>query len=149
MFRNILFVCVGNICRSPTAEYWARAQLQKRGLTNITISSAGVHAVCGAPIASTAKKILDRFDIDSSTHIARQINQTIILNAEIIFVMEKWQHERLVIDFPSCRGKMFSLGKWSNEEILDPYQRDQIVFESVFEMIKKNWDLWQANLWNG
>lgn len=149
MFKNILFVCVGNICRSPTAAYWARDQLQKKRLTNITVSSAGIHAMRDYAMEKEAQDILKQFDIDASAHRARQIEKKIIDAAEIIFTMETSQKEELAIAFPESRGKIFILGKWKNEEIRDPYRQQLIVFEQVFESIQDNWGLWQSKLWNG
>ncbi|MCX7121801.1 MAG: low molecular weight phosphotyrosine protein phosphatase [Gammaproteobacteria bacterium] len=147
MFKNILFVCVGNICRSPAAEYWARAQLQKSGFKDIQIASAGLHAVQSAPIAKEMQTILDRFKIDAGQHRGKQIDANDIARAEIIFTMETWQQQELLLAFPSGRGKIFSLGKWSDEEIADPYRKDQAMFEHVFELIQKNWNSWQNKLW--
>lgn len=148
MFKNILFVCIGNICRSPLAEYWARDQLKKKGLDNIQVSSAGIHAMRESPIAKESQAILNQFHIDSTSHVARQINQEIIDVSEIIFTMESWHKDELAIAFPNSRGKIFTLGKWKDEEIVDPYRQDFAVFETVFELIKENWGIWQSKLWN-
>lgn len=149
MFKSILFVCVGNICRSPTAEYWARDQLTKKGFTDIAISSAGIHAMRDYAMEKEAQEILKQFNIDASAHRARQIEKKIIDAVEIVFVMETWQKEELAFAFPENRGKIFTLGKWKNEDIRDPYHQQLIVFEQVFESIKDNWGLWQSKLWNG
>lgn len=147
MFKKIVFVCVGNICRSPAAEYWARDQLHKAGFQDIQVSSAGLGAMRSSPIAPEMKTILDRYQIDSSAHIARQIEKNIVNDADIIFTMETWQKEELSVAFSSCRGKIFCLGKWTNEEVIDPYRKENAVFNSVFESIKKNWEIWQNKLW--
>lgn len=111
MFKNILFVCVGNICRSPTAEYWAKHELDKLSKQGYQISSAGLGALEHSPIAPEAKLILDRYDIDSSAHRAKQIGNNDVASAEIILTMENWQTEKLLLAFPQCRGKIFSFGK--------------------------------------
>ncbi len=149
MFKSILFVCIGNICRSPLAEYWAIDQLKKKGLEDIQVSSAGLHAMRGSPIAKESQTILNQLAIDASPHIARQIDQKIIDAAEIIFTMESRHKEELTIAFPNSRGKIFTLGKWNDEEIADPYRQEFAVFETVFELIKENWGIWQNKLWNG
>ena len=69
--------------------------------------------------------------------------------AEIIFTMETWQKEELAFAFPNSRGKIFTLGRWRDEEIIDPYRKEQAVFETVFESIKENWIMWQYKLWHG
>src|SRR3990167_3315645 len=148
MFKNILFVCVGNICRSPLAEYWARAELQKSGLTDIYVFSAGLQAMQSAKIAEKSQSILNQFGIDAGQHVAEQIKESHMLRADIVFTMETWQKTELLTTFPNSRGKIFTLGKWNDEEIIDPYRQEQIVFDSVFELIKKNWNAWQRKLWS-
>lgn len=147
MFKNILFICVGNICRSPLAEYWARSELQKLGLADIHVSSAGLQAMRLAPIAPESQAILDRFQIDASKHFARQVEECHVMHADIIFTMETWQKKELSIAFPNGHGKIFCLGKWQDEEIIDPYHQGAEKFETVFELIKNNWDVWQSKLW--
>ena len=148
MFKNILFVCVGNICRSPMAEYWARAQLQKLGLIDAHVSSAGISNVMqGLPAAKETQIILNRFDINVSAHAARHIDKNIVQKADIIFVMETWQKKELSVVFSGSHGKIFPLGQWMNSEITDPYRKDQAAFETTFELIKENWEIWQSKLW--
>lgn len=149
MFKNILFVCVGNICRSPAAEYLARDQLKKKGLTEIQVFSAGIRAMQSHAIAPEMQIILNKYQIDASKHVAKQIDATDVAHAEIIFTMETWQKEELSFVFPNSRGKIFCLGKWRNQEISDPYRQEHAVFENVFESIKENWEIWQNKLWNG
>lgn len=144
-----MFVCVGNICRSPAAEYWAKNELLKSGLNDIRVFSAGLHAMQSSPIAPEMQNILNQFEIDSSTHRGKQIDANDVIRAEIIFTMETWQKEELSIAFPNGRGKIFTLGKWRNEEIIDPYRKEQSVFEAVFDSIKENWKMWQSKLWHG
>lgn len=148
MFKNILFVCVGNICRSPTAEYWARSELMKAGKTDIHLSSAGLSAMKNHPIEPAAQAILTQQGVDASAHIARQIDKNIVQSADIIFVMELWQKKELSVVFPGSHGKIFALGQWRNEEVIDPYRKGEAVFETVFELIKDNWTMWQHKLWN-
>jgi len=147
MFKNILFVCVGNICRSPAAEYWAKAQLKNAGLTDIQVFSAGLRAVQTAGIEQNMQVILNQYHIDASQHSAKQIDANDVSRAEIIFTMETWQKEELSFAFPNGRGKIFTLGKWRDEEIGDPYRQEQVVFENIFELIKENWGIWQNKLW--
>jgi len=147
MFKNILFVCVGNICRSPAAEYWARAQLQKSGIDHLNIFSAGLDAMVGYSIAPEMKTLLDQYQIDASAHQAQQLTAEHVNQSEIIFVMETWQKKELLIAFPGGRGKIFCLGQLHDEEVIDPYYKGKIVFESVFKIIQKNWSAWQEKLW--
>ena len=55
LFKRILIVCIGNICRSPTAEHLLRVALAP---TDIVVSSAGLSAVKSKPIEATAAAVL-------------------------------------------------------------------------------------------
>lgn len=147
MFKNILFVCVGNICRSPAAEYWARAQLEKTGVNHLNIFSAGLDAMVGNSIAPEMKTLLDQHHVDASAHQAQQLTEKHVHQSDIIFVMETWQKKELLVAFPSGRGKIFCLGQPHNEEVVDPYHKGEVVFENVFNTIQKNWSAWQKKLW--
>lgn len=146
MFKNILFVCVGNICRSPTAEYLAKNIFQQFD-KSVTVKSAGLAAVVGAPIVENAKIILDQHKIDSSAHRAQQLSADLIRESDIIFTMEEWQINEVSFSFSAAHGKIFSLGKWRNEEISDPYRKSFEIFEKTFSLIELNWALWLQKLW--
>lgn len=72
---KILFVCHGNICRSPMAEYLMKYKLEKLGLTNkFEVSSAATsREEIGNPIHYGTANILNKFNIDYSKKKARQI----------------------------------------------------------------------------
>ena len=72
---NILFVCLGNICRSPMAEYVMRDMVQKEGLAaRFTIDSAATSTYeVGNPIYPPAYRKLRQHGIDASPHRSRQI----------------------------------------------------------------------------
>jgi protein-tyrosine-phosphatase len=57
--KQILFVCAGNVCRSPTAEKRAREWLTKWGVTNINVSSAGIYHSSGYGVQLTEKAVRD------------------------------------------------------------------------------------------
>ena len=146
MFDRLLFICVGNICRSPMAEYWSKYQLQSF-VPSVIVKSAGLGALKNFPVAPEVKLILDRYHIDTSMHRSQKINAVLVGEADIIFVMETWQARELSLAFPSVRGKIFLFGKWLKEEIQDPYRKEQLIFEQTFELIKLNWNEWQKRLW--
>lgn len=143
MFNSILVVCVGNICRSPTAEYILKSKINELNL-DIKVSSAGLGALVGHPIDKTAKDILEEHGINGSdAHKARQLTREMLSNNDIILVMEE-SHINSIVDMaPYVKGKVFLLGKWINDkEIQDPYKRSKEVFEIVFNFIFKASESW-------
>ena len=142
MFEKILTVCVGNICRSPSAER-ILAQL----FPNKEITSAGIAAVVDHAIEDNAAKLLADAGFNDKDHKARQVNTDIINNADLILVMEKKHQQKLMQKFPEASGKIMLLGKWNNEEeIPDPYKRSIEAFEFSFKQIEKNCNAWAQRL---
>ena len=73
--RKILFVCHGNICRSPMAEFVMKDMVRKAGLENeIRISSAGTSAEeLGNPVYSPVRRLLKEHGIDCAGKTARRM----------------------------------------------------------------------------
>ncbi len=71
--RNILVVCVGNICRSPMAEY-----LLKHKYPELNIESAGISGLTGYAADDKAIQCMDTLNIDMRTHVARKLNAEMI-----------------------------------------------------------------------
>ncbi|WP_394172391.1 low molecular weight protein-tyrosine-phosphatase [Thalassotalea litorea] len=142
MFNNILIVCVGNICRSPSAERILQYMLPDKKIT-----SAGLGALVDHGIEENAAALLDAAGYDSANHKARQISNEIVFNADLILVMEQKHLNSIRQKYPAASGKTMLLGKWNNdEEVPDPYKRSQEMFELAFELIKANSLLWQKRL---
>ena len=66
--KSVLVVCVGNICRSPMAEYMLKQQHP-----NLQIESAGISGMIGHPADDKAQLCMQRLDIDMSPHIAKKL----------------------------------------------------------------------------
>lgn len=91
---ELLFVCTGNTCRSPMAEYIARDEVKKRGL-EITVSSAGMMGD-GMPASGSAQVVCDEIGLDLSGHLSRLVTPEIADRADIIFTMTDGHRRELV-----------------------------------------------------
>lgn len=144
MFEKILVVCIGNICRSPTAEYLLRHRLGARACA---VGSAGLAALAGKPIDPVAGGLLAERGIDAGAHRARQLDEQAILDADLILVMERAHLERLARGSPQAVGRTFLLGKWQGErEIPDPYRQPRSAFEHAYRLIDEGVDGWLRHL---
>ena len=130
-FKNILVVCVGNICRSPMAEY-----LLKQNHPQLTIHSAGISGMIGYAADDKAKLCMQRIGIDMSSHIARKLNAELIKQADLILVMSQNQQKHIEQTWPFAKGKTFRLGHWRGKNIPDPYQHDQAFFDETSLLIQ-------------
>ena len=132
MFKNILILCTGNICRSPLAEAVLRARIKAPGTT---VGSAGTAALVGHPADELAIDVAQQHGFDLSLHRGRQALTPLLTSADLVLVMtrahEKWVHDRV----PPLRGRVQLLGRWRSQEIPDPYGQDRAVFQQVFEQI--------------
>ncbi len=88
--KKVLFVCYGNICRSPMAEYYFRHLVEKDGLSDrITVASAAVsNEEVGNPIYPLAKRMLATKGIGCKDKTARQITKSDYDEFDYIVVMD-------------------------------------------------------------
>lgn len=140
MFKNVLFVCVGNICRSPSAEVMLRQSVEGKG---IQVSSAGLGALVGHGIDATAQALLIEHGLNGDSHRARQIDDAILGSADLVLTMERKHIHRIAEVAPQASGKTFLLGKWQQDrEIPDPYRQQRPAFEHVYRLMAEGVESW-------
>ncbi|WP_148872878.1 arsenate reductase/protein-tyrosine-phosphatase family protein, partial [Serratia marcescens] len=110
MFNKILVVCVGNICRSPTAE-----RLLKHYLPSLDVDSAGLGALVGKGADNSAASVAATYNISLDGHCARQITGKMCREYDLILTMEKRHIARLCDIAPEMRGKVMLFGHWDDE----------------------------------
>ena len=124
--KHILFVCTGNICRSPFAEGLLKKLVQKNGLDDIVADSAGLLALPGNSATGLAQKAAEEYDVDLSGHIAKSIKEDIVDRNDLILVMEYSQAKELLDAFPEAEDKVFLIRRFArfgskDRGIADPY----------------------------
>ncbi len=124
--KNILFVCMGNICRSPFAEGLLRELVKEKRFTDIVSDSAGLLALPGNSASGMAQKVAAEYDVDLSGHIAKSVKEDIVDRSDLILVMEKAHAESLLDAFSEAEGKVFLIRHFAsfgsrNRGIADPY----------------------------
>ena len=140
MFKRILVVCIGNICRSPTAEFLLRERL---GHDGCEVSSAGLSAVVGEPMDPTAAELLRENGVDGSRHRGRQVTSELLRKSDLILTMEKSHSSSIARGYPEVSGKVFLLGKWQSEtDIPDPYRQPRHAFVHAYRLIEKGVSGW-------
>jgi protein-tyrosine phosphatase len=139
---DILFVCTGNLCRSPLAEGLCKKILEEKGYTDIRVRSAGISALQGREAAAMAIELAEDQDFDISGHRASQISREDLEEADFVLVMEKAQMEFLRTLFGRTEEKIFLLRPFAgrrslSKDIPDPYGQSREKYESSFDMIDR------------
>ena len=136
--KNILVVCTGNICRSPTGEYLLKKELGP----DFNVMSAGLGALVDNPAHEISQKIALQHGIDMSAHRARQINLDILKWADLILVMENGHKRELLYKYPWLEGKVFRYVESHQVDIPDPYRRPENAFVLAWNFISKLTPYW-------
>jgi protein-tyrosine phosphatase len=127
--RSFVFVCFGNIMRSPMCE-----ALMNRAVTGfpdqVMVTSAGLNAMAGRPAHPWAIMAAQEFGISLENHRARLLTSEMVDRADAIFVMDNQNQVQLLSRWSSARNKVFMLGAYAPKEyrgveIRDPYYLGQ------------------------
>ena len=138
---SVLFVCMGNICRSPTAEGVFRHHVNERGLGDrIDIDSAGTHAYhVGEPPDRRAFAAAERRGISLAEIHARRVSDSDFENFDFIIAMDEDNQQRLVDQSPEehrAKVQLFmSFASVDVTEVPDPYYGGTAGFEKVLDLI--------------
>lgn len=140
---KVLFVCMGNICRSPTAEGVFRHVVNQADLSDkIHIDSAGTHAYhVGNPPDARAQETARRRNIDLSSQRARKVQANDFHQFDYVICMDHNNHADLEHICPVGQEERLSLfldfaTQYNETEVPDPYYGGAQGFEHVFDMVE-------------
>lgn len=131
VIHNILFVCIGNICRSPMAE-----ALLRQARPDLVVFSAGIHAVVGAPAEPTAQGLMRERGIDISAHRAQSLSSWMVREADLIVTMDQEQARHIAGSHDSAKGKLIRLGEAGRFDVPDPYGCGEAAFRHACGLIE-------------
>lgn len=128
-----MFVCTGNTCRSPMAEYIFRDECNKRGYV-VDVISSGVSTIDGRPISQNSKLALDKLGIfGSENHKSQVFSGDLASTCDLILTMTRAHKLYVPISVPN----MYSLDEYANvSDILDPYGMSEDVYFNCALKIK-------------
>jgi glycine hydroxymethyltransferase len=138
--KNVLFVCTGNICRSPIAEGFFRRLLGNR--RDIEVASAGVHAVRGQPPSLYAVQVCEEEGVDISGLRSQPVTAALIDRASHVFAMTGAHLETIHMLFPQGAEKSFLLREFEEpgttvwRDVPDPIGLGRDVYELCARTIK-------------
>jgi glycine hydroxymethyltransferase len=138
--KNVLFVCTGNICRSPIAEGLFRRLTGNR--RDIEVASAGVHAVRGQPPSVYAVEVCAEEGTDISGLRSQPLTGALVDQATHIFAMTGAHVETIQTLFPQSAEKTFLLREFEEpgttvwRDLPDPIGLGREVYEECARIIK-------------
>ena len=140
---KVLFVCMGNICRSPTAEGVFRAHVRRHApALDIEIDSAGTHAyhIGEPPDPRTIEAAMSR-GIDLTDLRARQVSKDDFERFDLIVAMDRLNHATLLDrsppeHHPRIRTLLEFAGRTAPADVPDPYYGGAEGFDDVLDLVE-------------
>src|SRR5262245_32593478 len=118
--KTVLFVCTGNVCRSPMAEGIFRHASQ--GYGSFRAMSAGLGAMDGQPPSTYAVEAVKELGIDISGQRSRMLTPELVHQADYIFGMTHSHVDTVMLLYPEAAEKTFLLREF--DETLDTFEKD-------------------------
>lgn len=141
---RICFVCTGNICRSPSAEFILRARAEDAGL-DVDVDSAGTDSYhVGDGADERAVRAMKDAGYDGSGHVARQFDESWFAERDLIVALDRGHfrilHELAPDDESAAKIRMMrSFDPEAPEhdlDVADPYYGDQAGFTAMVEQLE-------------
>ena len=118
--KTILFICTGNVCRSPMAEALFRHAVKGRG--EFRVYSAGIGAVDGQSPTNHSVRAMRELGIDIADQRSRMLTAELVRSADLILGMTHSHTDTVALMYPKAAEKIFLLREF--DETLDPYEKD-------------------------
>ncbi len=138
---NILYVCLGNICRSPMAEFMLRdAVAGRQSLSGqpIVVHGAGVAAEVGSPATREVREVLAEVGIAGDGHIARQLTDEMLEQADLVLVATE-DVRRRVLRYASADASKVQL-MLGDQDLSDPWGMPLDDYRETFAQLKPRVD---------
>ena len=142
---KIIFLCHGNICRSPMAEFILKHKLEERHIDNIEVCSRAAHTdEIGSDMYPPAKRTLDAHGVRYTRRAATLITQPDVDSADLVLVMDDENLYDIARRFGANeKTKKLLTYVGSSRDVADPwYTRD---FEQTYRDIDSACDALLAN----
>ncbi len=127
--KKIIFVCTGNTCRSPMAEFLLKSYIKKNKLSNISVTSAGLSAE--GEMTAEARAALAYLDVPYSKRKAKQLNSLMVEKNDLVVCMTA-SHKRAITAHMGMLPKIVTVGELTGgKDVADPYGQDIEAYVTV------------------
>ena len=133
----ILFVCSGNTCRSPMAEYALRSLIDRERPGTTEVLSAGTLGLEGQPATRYAQEAGRVWELDMSPHLNQPLTPDLIKRADLIFAMAPEHHQKILEMVSKASDKTYLLKNFpdlsgTGDRVEDPIGMDLGAYNEVF-----------------
>jgi len=136
---DVLFLCWGNICRSPLAEQYLRHRLDEHGINDVSVQSAGLGERDGRSSPDAAIRAARPHDVELDDHESRRVTADDVAESDVVFVMDYNNFHSAVTRFPAVDGDEFFLAAvlddGSDHVVPDPYGAGEERFRGPYGVI--------------
>lgn len=137
--QAILFVCKGNICRSPFAHRYAERALAP----SVEVMSCGYYPIAGRPCTPEAVLAAREVAVDLADHRSRVISEALVRKAQVVFTFDAEDYGTVLKRYPSAKRKLHLLGTLAPTReiaIMDPFGKSIDTYRSVYTTIARALD---------
>lgn len=138
--KKVLFVCKGNICRSPFAAHYLQARLQD----SVQVESCGYYPRTGRLSPDLAQAVAGEFGVDLTTHRSRVVTRDMVANADVVFVFDAENYATLAGRYPEARERLHLVGNLmpGGQFMLigDPFGGEVNLYRTVYGAITRALD---------
>lgn len=152
--KKIMFVCTGNICRSPMCHYYLQKLIKENGLeSEFYVDSCGTYANTGESSTLNAIESMKAYGVDLRKHRATNIEKSGMEEYDLVLCLTL-SHKASVLEYcPKLRGKVYTLKEYTNpndsyKNVDDPWGLSLHVYHEcaeelvhlvdiLFEILKK------------
>ena len=134
---HITFVCTGNTCRSPVAELVARRAIAGRGMTGVTVGSAGVAASVGAPASDGARRVAAEAGLNLDAHRSALLTEDVVAASALVLCMDRshlWRARELG---GGARCRLLGEVAGESGEVGDPFGGSDEIYRATFRELER------------
>lgn len=143
--KKIVFVCTGNTCRSPIAEYLLRQALKKKKLRGFKVVSAGVSAKKGDTMNPKSVQVLTENGIETGKFLSAPITEKLLKEA-FVFICMTEKHSDFLMDMrwnvlrksgaEEVENNVYSFAELVGYDVPDPYGKDIEAYRYVYRLLE-------------
>jgi protein-tyrosine phosphatase len=148
--NSVLFVCLGNICRSPFGAELAGRLIREAGTNGVRCTSAGIRPSQAERSPEPACQASEAFGLSLREHRPQALTRELIDSHDIVWVMEQAQLTHLRAEYPAYRDRIFLLSLFDTQprnayeryNIADPFGDTLSGYEACYQRIERALRCW-------